>query len=211
MASRAACTSSKRLPTFDSIASDLPAFPHSDEHPRASSNAACAGAARHDDPPLGLRFVPIGPNQLERLVALFERNRVARVTELFDPFPLDAARARWIALEPHRDSFYLALREERPVGFSMLRGLDEGYVIPSFGIFVDHESHGEGVGRALTAWTVEQARRGGCSAVRLAVYAANLSARLLYESLGFVEQGRQLVDRAGRNEEKIVMRLDFDD
>jgi GNAT superfamily N-acetyltransferase len=197
------------LPAFASM-QDLPAFSNSTEHPRASSNAACGDAARHDDQPLGLRFVPIGPNQLEHLVALFERNRVASVTELFDPFPLDAARARWIALEPHCDSFYLALCEERPVGFSMLRGLDEGYVIPSFGIFVDHESHGEGVGRALTAWTVEQARRGGCSAVRLAVYAANSSARRLYESLGFVEQERQLVARAGRNEEKIVMRLDFD-
>ena len=188
----------------------MPAFSNPAEHPRVSSTAACAGAARPDDPPLGLRFEPIGPNQLERLAALFERNRVARVTDLFDPFPLDAARARWIALEPHRDSFYLALREERPAGFSMLRGFDEGYAIPSFGIFVDHESHGEGVGRALTVWTVEEARRGGCSAVRLAVYAANLPARRLYESLGFVEQERQLVDRAGHNEEKIVMRLDFD-
>ncbi len=211
MASRATCRSSNSCRRFDSIASALPTLSHPDEYPRASSNAVCADAAPHDDPPLGLDFVPIGPNQLERLVVLFERNRVARVTELFDPFPLDAAQARWIALEPHRDSFYLALREGRPVGFSMLRGFDEGYPIPSFGIFVDHESHSEGVGRALTAWTIEQARRGGCSAVRLGVYVANSSARRLYESLGFVEQKRQLVDRAGRSEEKIVMRLDFDD
>ncbi len=158
----------------------------------------------------GLRFVQIGSEQLDSLSALFERNRIASVTELFDPFPLDAGRARWIALEPQRDAFYLALRNERPVGFSMLRGFDEGYATPSFGIFIDHESHGEGVGRALTAWTVEEARRRGCPAVRLTVYAANLPARRLYESLGFVEQERQPVERMGQREEKIVMRLDFD-
>jgi ribosomal protein S18 acetylase RimI-like enzyme len=158
-----------------------------------------------------LRFVPIGEDQLDPLVALFERNHVAEVTDLFDPFPLDAAQARQIALEPRRDSFYLALCDGWPVGFSMLRGFDEGYTVPSFGIFVDCESHGEGVGRALTEWTVEQARQRGCPAVRLTVYATNLPARRLYESLGFIEQERQPLERMGQREEKIVMRLDFDD
>lgn len=142
-------------------------------------------------------------------MSLFERNDVAQVTELFDPFPLDAAQARWIALEPHDDCFYLAVRGGRPVGFSMLRGFDEGYAIPSFGVFVDRYSHGEGVGRALTVWTVEQARLRGCSAVRLTVYAANVPARGLYESLGFVERERQRVQRAGRPDEKIVMSLEL--
>ena len=158
---------------------------------------------------LDLDFVPIGPGQLEQLVTLFERNSVAQVTELFDPFTLDAVQARRIALELRRDRFYLALRKQRPVGFSMLRGFDEGYVIPSFGIFVDRDSHGEGIGRALTAWTIEQARALGCKAVRLTVYAANLPARRLYESLGFVECEREPVRLAEGHDEKIVMNLEL--
>lgn len=142
-------------------------------------------------------------------MTLFERNHVAQVTELFDPFPLEAAQARRIALEPHRDRFYLAVRGARPVGFSMLRGFDEGYTIPSFGIFVDRESQGGGVGRALTTWTVERARLLGCAAVRLTVYAANLPARRLYESLGFVERERQPVQRAGVADEKLTMTLEL--
>lgn len=156
---------------------------------------------------LGLCFVPVGRDRLEQLVALFERNDVAQVTELFDPFPLDAAQARRIALESRRDRFYLAFRQGQAVGFSMLRGFDEGYAVPSFGIFVDRERHGEGIGRALTAWTVDQARRLECPAVRLTVYAANLPARRLYESLGFAEREREPVQRAGRPDEKIVMSL----
>jgi ribosomal-protein-alanine N-acetyltransferase len=186
----------------------LPASSRSDDDgsaaPRLDSAAAEQGA-----PAPALGFVPIGPDQLEQLVTLFERNHVAQVTELFDPFPLDSVQARRIALESHRDRFYLAVSGERPIGFSMLRGFDDGYTIPSFGIFVDRESHGEGVGRALTTWTVEQARMLGCAAVRLTVYAANVPARRLYESLGFVEHGRQPVQRAGVTDEKLTMILEL--
>jgi ribosomal protein S18 acetylase RimI-like enzyme len=45
--------------------------------------------------------------------------------------------------------------------------------------------------------------------VRLTVYAANVAACRLYESLGFVEQERRSVERMGRADEKILMRLDF--
>jgi ribosomal protein S18 acetylase RimI-like enzyme len=134
------------------------------------------------------------------------------VTELFDPFPLSAPEAARIAREPRKDAFYLALRGEVALGLSMLRGFDEGYEVPSFGIFVDHEHHGQGIGRELTVRTIEQARRRGCPAVRLTVYSDNRAARRLYESLGFLEQERRRAERAGHpgeTHEKIVMRLDL--
>lgn len=165
-----------------------------------------------------LRFEPVRAEHVDALVALFERNRVPQVTAMFDPFPLDASQAQRIALESRKDRFYTVSRGERLLGLSMLRGFDEGYATPSFGIFVDHESHGQGIGRQLTAWTVEQARRQGAPAVRLTVYASNAAARRLYESLGFVEQERRSAQRPGGpgaqspggSEEKLVMRLDFD-
>jgi ribosomal protein S18 acetylase RimI-like enzyme len=156
-----------------------------------------------------LRFATVGPEHADALGALFERNSLPAVTETFDPFPLTAAEARRIALDPRRDDYYIATRGENLLGFSMLRGFDEGYEIPSFGIFVDHESHGQGVGRRLTAWTVEQARRRGCPAVRLTVYADNDAALGLYASLGFEEQERQPVERGGQPVEKIVMLLEL--
>jgi [ribosomal protein S18]-alanine N-acetyltransferase len=162
-----------------------------------------------DDVSTALRYEPIGPEHVEELSALFERNRGPEITDMFDPFPLDGAQARKLALDDGEDAFFLARSGEIPVGFSMLRGFDEGYAIPSFGIFVDRGRHGRGVGRKLTEWTVEQARRRGCPAVRLTVYAANVAACRLYESLGFVEQERQGVDRRGQSDEKIVMLLDF--
>ena len=88
---------------------------------------------------------------------------------------------------------------------SMLRGFDEGFEVPSFGIFVDHRHHGQGIGRRLTAWTVEEARRRGYPSVRLSVYASNARALGLYRSLGFEEQQRDLVTQAGGEDQKILM------
>jgi ribosomal-protein-alanine N-acetyltransferase len=159
--------------------------------------------------PEELHFLTVGPEHADALVALFERNTVPAVEEMFDPFSFTAAEARRIALEPRRDGYYIATRGDELLGLSMLRGFDEGYEIPSFGIFIDHERHGQGIGRRLTAWTIEQACRQGCPAVRLTVYADNAAARSLYESLGFREQERAQVQRKGQSAEKIVMRLEL--
>jgi [ribosomal protein S18]-alanine N-acetyltransferase len=155
-----------------------------------------------------LRCEPIGPEHVDLLAALFERNSGA-VSDSFDPFPLNDAQARSIALEAHEDLYYLALQGGRAVGMSMLRGFDEGYEVPSFGIVVDREHQGQGIGRRLTVWTIEQARLQDCPAVRLSVYADNAVALGLYESLGFVEIERARVENISRRREKIVMRLDL--
>ncbi len=152
----------------------------------------------------------VTPDHIEPLAELFERNRIPAVTIGFDPFPLTEHEARRIALEPHQDEYYVAARAGSLVGFSMLRGFEEGYDIPSFGIFVDHKAQGEGIGRLLTAWTIAAARRRGCRSVRLSVYASNSVAHCLYTSMGFIERERSTVDRAVGQEEKIVMCLSLD-
>jgi ribosomal-protein-alanine N-acetyltransferase len=154
-----------------------------------------------------LWFEPVRAEHVDLLAELFERNSRPEVTSSFDPFPLDGEEARRIALGSHRDGYYVAARADSLVGFSMLRGFDEGYAIPSFGIFVDRDAHGQGVGRALTSWTVEAARRRGCPCIRLSVYATNAVALGLYVSLGFVEHERLVINRALGPEEKIIMCL----
>jgi ribosomal-protein-alanine N-acetyltransferase len=168
--------------------------PRDEEGPRAEEALRDEEVPRDDVAPRdeqALSFEAVQSKHVEALVALFERNALA-VSDSFDPFPLTAAQAKAIALDRHEDLYFIALRGERPVGMSMLRGFDEGYEIPSFGIFVDSEHHGRGIGRALTVWTIEQAHLRGCPAVRLSVYAENAAARGLYASLGFQEQERLL-------------------
>ncbi len=156
-----------------------------------------------------VRFVALGPDHADALAALFERNAVTSVPATFDPFALDVEQAHQIALKPGRDLYFAALAGEELVGFSMLRGFEEGYAVPSFGIFVDEAHQGRGLGRRLTEWTVDRARERGCPAVRLSVYTSNPTAHALYESLGFAERERSKLLRDGRTDEKIVMSLEL--
>lgn len=157
------------------------------------------------------RFEPLAEDHAAGLERFFERNAVPAVTATFDPFPLTAETARRLALEPGGDAFYVAYGGPEIIAFSMLRGFAHGFVVPSFGIFVGHEHMGKGLGRSLTEWTIEQARRRGCPAVRLTVYPDNVPAVSLYASLGFAEVERQPAAGRRLGTERIVMRLELDD
>jgi GNAT superfamily N-acetyltransferase len=154
---------------------------------------------------------PVEAGHAQALADLFEGNRVPAVGDFFDPFPLTAEEARRIALEPRLDAYFVASTDAELIAMSMLRGFDEGFAVPSFGIFVDHRHHGHGIGRRLTAWTVAEARRRGCATIRLSVYVSNTAALRLYRSLGFEEQEREIVARATGQDEKILMTLSLED
>jgi ribosomal protein S18 acetylase RimI-like enzyme len=150
-------------------------------------------------------FRRLTPVDTDVLAESFARNDVEAVTRTFDPFPLGRATAEAL-LDPKRlDWFFGAFERDAIVAFSMLRGRDEGYEVPSFGIFVDKDEQGRGLGSKLTEWTVEQARNAGMPAVRLSVYASNPGALRMYERLGFEVQSREPVERAGEADVRIVM------
>lgn len=83
-----------------------------------------------------------------------------------------------------------------------------------FGISVDKACWGLGIGRALTEASIACARAAGYAQLELAAVAGNLSAIRLYESVGFVEYGRN--PRAFRSrlsgwQELVLMRLELTD
>ncbi len=68
----------------------------------------------------------------------------------------------------------------------MLRGWDEGYSIPSFGVAVGAAYRGRGIARSLLRYAMERARERGASAIMVKVHMDNLGARPMYESKGVV-------------------------
>lgn len=142
---------------------------------------------------------------LSALSDLFERNNVDSVTRNFDPFPLTAETAQQITCTPEKDRFYGAFVGERQVGLCMLRGWNQGYEVPSFGVMIDQQYQHQGIGKQLTSFAIQEARRAGCEKMRLSVYASNTSAMRLYLALGFEEIERTAVQAHGRSDQKIVM------
>jgi ribosomal protein S18 acetylase RimI-like enzyme len=146
----------------------------------------------------------------EELVRFFDANSVPQVIRQFHPFPLSASTARYIARNKHLDRYYVAVLRGRIIALCMLRGWDDGYSTPSFGILVDHRFHARGIGRKMTEFAISEAGVLGCRQVRLSVYASNEVALRLYASLGFEERVRESVLVMGQPDEKIIMVKDLE-
>ena len=151
----------------------------------------------------------VEPGDYEELVRFFEENNVDEVTRQFHPFPLNEGTAHHIARTNHLDRYYIALFRDQVVGLCMLRGWDEGYSIPGFGILVDRRFQNRGLGTKMTEFAITEARKLGCHQVRLSVYASNEVALSLYTSLGFIESERKAVLVAGQRDEKIITLKDL--
>ena len=81
-----------------------------------------------------------------------------------------------------------------------------------FGISIDKEYWGLGIGRALTEACIECARKAGYEQIELEVVAENARAVRLYETVGFAEFGRNPRDFKSRltgYQEVIYMRMDL--
>ncbi len=154
-----------------------------------------------------LVFRRVTPHDAPALAACFERNDVPELTRHFSPFPLTAEQAYVLARSDRLDAYFGAFGSDGVVvGFSMLRGRDEGYEVPSLGIFVDRAEQGAGIGAWLLDETLAAADSAGAPAVRLSVYADNQGAQRLYRSRGFAESERATVRRADGSERvRIVM------
>ena len=155
--------------------------------------------------PVSVHCRAVTENDAEPLGRFLVANDVPEVRRRFHPFPLTLESARRIAGAKGRDRFYVAELGGRIVGLSMLRGWDEGFEIPSFGILIDRNRHGAGLGSRLTDFTLDQARRLGSTQIRLSVYASNRRACEMYRRRGFRELERHPVSIDGGADQKIVM------
>ena len=149
------------------------------------------------------------PGDEASVAALFARCRDHEEMAFFDPFPLTSETARRLAREKRLDRYYVADASSDLVGLSMLRGWDEGYEVPSFGVMVDPAWHGQGVGSALSDFTIAAAAELGCDSIRLSVYGRNERASTMYLRRGFTAVSREPVARAWGSDERIVMVKQF--
>jgi ribosomal protein S18 acetylase RimI-like enzyme len=116
-------------------------------------------------------------------------------------WPLDSRQLELLRNEPELAA-YTAELGGVVVGHFQLRRLPPGSARLAR-VIVDPKRRGEGLGRALVAAALDEARRRGFVHVDLHVYNANAAARALYASLGFDDHGP---DRA-RPESRLMSRV----
>jgi ribosomal-protein-alanine N-acetyltransferase len=144
-------------------------------------------------------------SDFQELKDFFERNNQKQITRNFNPFPLNEKSASFICKSGKQDCYYVTISDGQVVGFCMLRGWDEGFSIPSFGILVDQHWQNRGIGREMTEFAISEALRMNCKMLRLSVYKSNSKASKLYLSLGFQEESSSDVVIDGEVDRKIIM------
>jgi len=119
----------------------------------------------------------------QALLGFLIRNKDMEAT--FNPhsFTLEAID---LLLQKEKDEFILFFVDEDTVGYGMLQGWDEGYVVPSLGIAVDRRYRGTGVSKFIMNYLHLLARIKGANRVRLTVKKDNIVAITLYKNFGYI-------------------------
>ena len=111
----------------------------------------------------------------------------AETLQFFHPHPLTDEYAKELCarVESISDRYFIATQNDEIVGYSMLRGWDEGYAVPSFGACVHPECRNAGLGKRMLAHAIDQSQIKGATKLRLTVFKANQRAVNLYRRFGF--------------------------
>lgn len=110
-------------------------------------------------------------------------------SRFFTPFGFDRDTIAAILAKRERDIFMGTYWQNRLVGFFMLRGWDEGYEVPAYGVLID-ETH-RGYGLAKLSLEMAKIICTLCHAPRmmLKVHPQNIAAKMLFEEARFALHG----------------------
>lgn len=143
-----------------------------------------------------LEIRQLSPEWAVSLAAFFSSLEQNGDAHFFHPHPFTEEQAKRLCEYTGQDLYYIAVADQNVVGYGMLRGWDEGYEVPSLGIAVHPRIRGLKIGLTLMEFLHAAARFRGAKRIRLKVYRDNVSARKLYEGLGYKfkeEEGPEIV------------------
>lgn len=107
----------------------------------------------------------------------------------FSPFTFEIDTISKLLLNAEKDQIYgVELNDgisTRIIGFYMLRGLDEGYVDPMYGVFISQEFSSMGIAKLTLSHAEVFCKMNNFSRLLLKVYVKNEKAKNLYSFLGF--------------------------
>lgn len=145
---------------------------------------------------LSLECVKLNSSWEKPLADLFYLIQSREDDIYFHPHPFTKEEAKKLAGYEGLDLYYILTENYQILGYGMLRGWDEGYQVPSLGIYIHPDARGMGLGKLLMQFLHAIAKRKGAKKIRLKVYSNNDVALKLYKSLGYVfekEEAGQLL------------------
>ncbi len=105
----------------------------------------------------------------------------------FTPFDFAPDSILEILLNCEQDIFMGIFWRDELIGFFMLRGWDEGYDIPAYGVLIDERFKGHGLATISLRMSKIIGKLSGAPGIMLKVAPDNVRARKLFERSGFVQ------------------------
>lgn len=125
------------------------------------------------------------------LISQLLLNSPTEYTKYFRPFEFNPYSIQLVLEKAVKDKFFgVELKSEispkiELIGFYMLRGLDEGYQEPMYGVFVSHKYRGKGIGRLTINHAESFCKFQGYKQILLKVFPENIRAKKIYQDLDF--------------------------
>lgn len=105
--------------------------------------------------------------------------------QYFIPFASDIKSLEERLDSVREDRYWGMWFESTLAGFFMLRGFDEGYQRPSFGVYIARAYSGKGLSRLALDYSMSWCRMNHIGVMMLKVHPDNRYARITYENAGF--------------------------
>jgi RimJ/RimL family protein N-acetyltransferase len=107
----------------------------------------------------------------------------------FTPFEFSIDLIKQILSGAVKDKYFGIFVGDKLAGFYMLRGMDDGYKIPAYGVWISSEFSNKGLSKLTLYHAFSFCRINNIKKLMLKVHPENLIAKTLYESLGFEKVG----------------------
>lgn len=121
----------------------------------------------------------------------------------FTPFSFDQETITRLLIARRKDVFMGIYWQSELYGFFMLRGWDEGFDVPAYGVLIAENHSGYALAQLSIRMAKSICKLRGASRIMLKVHTDNAAARTLYEEANFVQTG---VDARSGN---LIYHFDF--
>lgn len=138
--------------------------------------------------PDGYKIIPLEAKDAPRLSAML-RSQSPDYVRFFTPFSFDESALVDILVHRRQDIFMGIYWQDELAGFFMLRGWDEGYEAPSYGVLIDERYSGYGLTRLSLKMVKSICKLRGAPRIMLKVHPENTVAKSLFEEARFVQSG----------------------
>lgn len=156
-----------------------------------------------NDKPAPIEIRELLISDLQSLIELWNKDP-KDYNKYFIPFEMNYENFKGLLNKAEKD-FYMGVFVKNDIaGFFMLRGFDEGYQIPSYGVWISSKYANKGLAKLSLVYSISICRVLNIKKIMLKVHPDNKIALTMYKKFGFIETG--IDERIGH----IIMHKDLD-